>query len=169
MTEKTSNSQTLHSKMRMLLSHNCTLPEGTVLSLSREDFAEVFIKGLQNSSNIQCTLIENPHWIVELVFSSDHYSPADIADQCAQGLASFRSADTTHQASNQHKVMLLGGLKTTPAAGSSPTSLQQGEWGVDVVETLNPDAFLQGMNWDAAIATKAPDQVFKVIATVKSS
>ena len=166
---RTMTEQTPNLKTRMLLSHNCTLPDGTVLSLSREDFAQVFIKGMQSSSDIQCSLIENPHWIVELVFSSAHHSPTEVANHCAQQLASFRTADTTHQASNQHTVMLLGGVKTTPAAGSSPTSLQQGEWGVDVVETLNPEAFLQGMNWDGAIATKAPDQVFKVTAAVQAS
>ncbi|MBT9317573.1 DUF2656 domain-containing protein [Leptothoe spongobia] len=145
---------------RMLLSHNCTLPEGQVSTLSRADFANVFIEGLKAHGDIQCSLIENPHWMVEVLFSTQ--SPTDIAALCAQSLASQRVAEPDKQI-NRHTVMLLGGLKTSPAIGTSPTSLQPGEWGVDVVETVSPDQFLAGLNWDTVTASKPPEQIFKVI------
>ena len=78
---------------RMLLSHNCTLPDGQVSSLSRADFANVFIAGLKTHSDIQCSLIENPHWVVEVLFDGQQKSPTDIAKLCAQSLGSKRLAE----------------------------------------------------------------------------
>ncbi|NEQ50287.1 MAG: DUF2656 domain-containing protein [Leptolyngbya sp. SIO3F4] len=144
---------------RMLLSHNCTLPEGQVSTLSRTDFANVFIDGLKAHTDIQCSLIENPHWIVEVLFSRQ--SPTEVAELCAQALATQRVAEPDKQVKS-HTVMLLGGLKTTPPMGSSPTSLQPGEWGVDVVETVSPDQFLAGLNWETVTASKPSEQIFKV-------
>lgn len=145
---------------RMLLSHNCTLPEGQVSTLSRDDFANVFIAGLKAHGDIQCRLIDNPHWMVEVLFGSQ--SPTEIAQMCAQILATQRSAEPGKEI-DSHTVMLLGGLKTSPAMGTSPTSLQTGEWGVDVVETVSPDQFLAGLNWDTVTASKPAEQIFKVI------
>lgn len=151
---------------RMLLSHNCTLPDGQVSSLSRADFANVFIAGLKTHSDIQCSLIENPHWVVEVLFDGQQKSPTDIAKLCAQSLGSKRLAEPDKKIAS-HTVMLLGGLKTTPASGTSPTSLQTGEWGVDVVETVSPDQFLAGLNWDTVTASKPPEQIFKVTHIVE--
>lgn len=142
----------------MLLSHNCTLPAGQVANLSRDDFAQVFIDALKPQANIQCSLIENPHWIVELLFTQP---PTEVAQMCAQALAACRMAEPDKQV-QRHTVMLLGGMKTTPATGTSSTSLQPGEWGVDVVETVAPDQFLAGLNWDTVTASKPPEQIFKV-------
>ena len=144
---------------RMLLSHNCTLSEGQVFPLSRDDFAQVFIDGLKDHADIQCSLIENPHWIVEVLFNNQ--APTDVAKLCAQTLAARRIAEPNKQI-QRHTVMLLGGIKTTPAMGTSPTSLQPGEWGVDVVEAVAPDQFLAGLNWDTVTANKPSDQIFKV-------
>ncbi|MEM9265895.1 MAG: DUF2656 domain-containing protein [Cyanobacteria bacterium P01_F01_bin.13] len=151
---------------RMLLSHNCTLPEGQVSTLSREDFANVFIDGLTPHSDIQCKLIENPHWIVEILFDARRASPTEVANLCAQSLGAKRAAEPDKLV-NSHTVMLLGGIKTTPAFGTSPTSLQTGEWGVDVVETVSPDQFLAGLNWETVTASKPPEQIFKVIHVVE--
>lgn len=148
---------------RMLLSHNCTLPAGQVATLSRDQFANVFIEGLKSHGDIQCSLIENPHWVVEVLFDGEQKSPTDVAALCAQSLGSQRSAEPEQ---SSHTVMLLGGLKTTPAKGPSPTSLQPGQWGVDVVETVSPDQFLAGLNWDAVTASKPPEEIFKVLHTV---
>ena len=60
-------------------------------------------------------------------------------------------------------ILVLGGIKTTPAASPSPDGLQPGNWGVDVVETLSGDTFLRSIGWDAAIAQKPADSVFKVV------
>jgi len=39
---------------------------------------------------------------------------------------------------------------------------KNGDWGVDVVETLVGDNFLQGISWEETIATNSVDQIFKV-------
>ncbi|MEL7009905.1 MAG: DUF2656 family protein, partial [Cyanobacteria bacterium J06588_4] len=58
--------------------------------------------------------------------------------------------------------LILGGKKTTPATSMSPTSLQTGEWGVDVVETAQADAFLASINWDSLSANKPSDGIFRL-------
>lgn len=151
---------------RMLLSHNCTLPEGTVSLLSRDDFANVFIAGLAAYPDIQCSAVDNPHWMVEVLFDAQQKSPTDVAKLCAHSL-SFRRLAEPDKAVDGHTVMLLGGVKTTPVMGTSPTSLQPGEWGVDVVETVAPEQFLAGLNWDTVTASKPPEQIFKVIHVVE--
>ncbi len=151
---------------RMLLSHHCTLPEGQVSTLSRNDFANIFITGLTAHNDIQCSLIENPHWIVEVLFDAQQNSPTDVAALCAKALSAKRSAEPTKKI-DRYTVMLLGGLKTTPVMGASPTALQPGEWGVDVVESSSPEQFLAELNWDAVTATKSPDQIFKVTHIVE--
>ena len=135
----------------MLLSHNCTLADDQVSPLNRADFAHVFMSALKPHQAIRCSLIDNPHWIVEVLFDPQQHSSTDVAMLCAQSLSSRRLADPYPKLDN-HTVMLLGGIKTTPALGSSPTSLRPGEWGVDVVETVSPQEFLAGINWETAIA-----------------
>ena len=151
---------------RMLLSHNCTLLEGQVSSLSRQDFANAFIEGLKTYTDIQCSLIDNPHWMVEILFDAQQKTPTDVAALCAQSLSTQRLAEPDRQI-NSYTVMLLGGIKTTPAMGNSSTSLQPGEWGVDVVETLSPEQFLAGLNWETVTASKPPEQIFKVTHIVE--
>ena len=41
--------------------------------------------------------------------------------------------------------------------------LQQGGWGVDVVETRDPDGFLQAINWSGLTAGRPADGIFQVI------
>lgn len=150
----------------MLLSHNCTLPEGQVSTLSRNDFANIFIEGLKNHTGIQCNLIENPHWMVEILFDAQQNSPTDVAKLCAQSLGNRRLAEPDKQL-DSYTIMLLGGIKTTPAMGQSTTSLQPGEWGVDVVETTSPKQFLAGLNWETVTASKPPEQIFNVTHVVE--
>lgn len=151
---------------RMLLSHNCTLPEGQVSSLGRDAFAQVFIDGLKAHADLQCSPVENPHWMVEVLFDSQQQSPTDVAALCAQSLGARRLSEPDRTI-DSYTVMLLGGVKTTPAMGASPTSLQPGEWGVDVVETVAPDQFLAGLNWDTVTASKPSEQIFKVTHVVE--
>jgi hypothetical protein len=40
--------------------------------------------------------------------------------------------------------------------------LQQGDWGVDVVETRDAVAFLQSINWELLKQGRAPDGVFEL-------
>ncbi|NEO87688.1 MAG: DUF2656 domain-containing protein [Spirulina sp. SIO3F2] len=151
--------------IRMLLSHNCTLSPTQVQVLTRTDFATVFIEGLKPHPDIQCSLIENPHWIVEVIFDGEQKTPTEVAELCAQCLGAHRSTEPG-KGLDSYKIMLLGGIKTTPARGTSPTSLQPGEWGVDVVETVSPEQFLANVNWETVIQGKPSEQIFKVIHAV---
>lgn len=143
---------------RMLLSHNFDFSDSVIPSLSRDEFAQVFINGL--GANAQCRLVNNPHWIVEVLFDTDNYSPAQMGTLCAQALVNLRHSQKKD--SKLPDTLILGGIKTTPAMSSSPDSLQPGQWGIDVVETSDVERFLQGIGWEATIATKSPDSVFKV-------
>ncbi|MEO0768670.1 MAG: DUF2656 domain-containing protein [Cyanobacteria bacterium J06649_4] len=146
---------------RMLLSHNFTLPEAEVHPLNREEFAEVFIKGLSDAAGIDCALIDNPHWVVAVTYDADKYSPTQVGEQCAQTLASYRKAHSPEKGQKTFTVMALGGVKNTPATSPSP-SLQTGEWGVDVVETVDPQEFLDEINWDKLAGAKPAEEIFRI-------
>ena len=143
----------------MLLSHNFDLPPDSMAPLSREEFAEVFRSGL-GSPLLQSKLINHPHWIVEIRFSTAQFSPTQVGKLCGQALANHRR---THEGTQSFpKVLVLGGVKTSPPTSTSPDALQPGEWGVDVVETRSTTAFLQTIGWEATITQKAADTIFKV-------
>jgi hypothetical protein len=146
---------------RMLLSHNFDLKEGTLPELTKEEFAQVFIEGLQNQANITCSLIDNPHWIVEILFSTTEFSPDKIGKLCAEILQQKRLAAKPDHI-EMPDILILGGKKTTPTVGASPTSLQPGEWGVDVVETASGTNFLTALDWDNRIKEKPIDSIFKI-------
>ena len=146
-------------KARMLLSHNFDISEDILPALSREEFSQVFINGLQDIAD--CRLVNNPHWIVEVLFDTSKYSPAQMGEYYANALAKLRQNQLQNGQQLPH-ILILGGIKTTPAMSTSPDSLQPGEWGVDVVETSDGDNFLAGLNWENAIANKPSESIFKV-------
>jgi Protein of unknown function (DUF2656) len=150
----------------MLLSHNFDISPDVLPALSREEFAQVFQAGLSAQPNLHCRLINHPHWIVEILFAAPEFSAQQVGELCAQALAEVRTlgAKRSPQISlgANLEILILGGLKTTPPTSDSPDALQPGEWGVDVVETPSGDAFLQGIAWEATIAQKPPDSIFKV-------
>jgi hypothetical protein len=143
---------------RMLLSHNFDVSPELFAALSREEFTAVFAEGLSAQKTIQCRMVENPHWIVEILFATDEFSPEQVGTLCAQALAKKRRM----QRDTIPEMLVLGGLKTTPPTSDSPDALQPGNWGVDVVETQSARAFLQTIGWDSTIAQRSPDSVFKV-------
>jgi hypothetical protein len=145
------------SPARMLLSHNFALSKSDVHPLNREQFAAVFSQGLAGQTGIDCSAIDNPHWIVEVRYDASQYSPQAIAQRCANTLATYRKNDKKED----FYIMALGGVKTTPAT-SAPPSLQTGEWGVDVVETASPEAFLAELNWDKLAGAKPPAEIFRI-------
>ncbi len=145
----------------MLLSHNYNLSNNELPALTREEFAQVFINGLQEQSSIECRLIENPHWVVEIIFPLEEVEPQDVGQMCGEILTSSRKSKQP-DSKLATDTLILGGKKTTPATSASPTSLQPGEWGVDVVETAQADSFLTAINWDVMIADKPKDGIFKI-------
>jgi Protein of unknown function (DUF2656) len=144
---------------RMLLSHNFNLTDERVPKLNRKAFAAIFTEGLADAQ-IQCRLIDHPHWVVEVCFGAER-SPAQVGEQCAKVLLDARK---THQPDPDQLpvILVLGGLKTTSATGPLP-ALQPREWGVDVVETASAELFLQELGWTEAVAARSPDTVFKVV------
>jgi hypothetical protein len=146
---------------RMLLSHNFNVTPDIVPALAREEFAEVFQSSLEQDAHLKCRLIHHPHWIVEILFATAQYSPQQVGELCARALARRRQAQRSHP-QYLPEILVLGGLKTTPPTSDSPDALQPGNWGVDVVETLSGEAFLQTIAWEATIAQKPADSIFKV-------
>ncbi len=136
------------SSGRMLLSHNFTLSDGAVAVLTREQFVNVFKNGLPG---LEVSALDHPHWSVAVSYSETE--PAAVGQQVAEALARYRRGCS-------HTVAALGGQKTTPA--TSAAGLQTGEWGVDVVETKDLSDFLQQIGWDAAVAARPADQIFRI-------
>jgi hypothetical protein len=179
---------------RMLLSHNFNLRNNELPALNREEFAQVFIDGLQGKEIIKCGLIDNPHWVVEIVFPTDQFEPKEIGQICGDILISKRKSQQLEQRSEQREValrrepplsklrkkapsfdggvisesktaidtLILGGRKTSPATDMSPNSLQIGEWGVDVVETIQAHIFLEEIAWEQMTASRPSDGIFKI-------
>ncbi|HIK06199.1 MAG TPA: DUF2656 domain-containing protein [Trichormus sp. M33_DOE_039] len=152
----------------MLLAHNFDVSSEIVPALSREEFAEVFQAGLSAYEHLQCRLVNHPHWTVEILFPTNEFSPQQVGNLCAQALAEKRRTTVGRSPSQQistdtfPEILILGGIKTTPPTSDSPDALQPGNWGVDVVETRSGEAFLQAIAWDATIAQKPADSIFKV-------
>ncbi|MGK7894891.1 MAG: DUF2656 domain-containing protein [Xenococcus sp. (in: cyanobacteria)] len=132
---------------RMLLSHNFDLYDRVFEELTREEFAQIFIDALKSQNNIEVNLIDNPHWNVEILFPTSEFSPQRIGQLCAQALKQQRQQEKPATAKLPN-ILILAGKKTTPPLGSSPTSLQPGEWGVDVVETASVSTFLTAIRWE---------------------
>ncbi|MGL5943158.1 MAG: DUF2656 domain-containing protein [Waterburya sp.] len=146
---------------RMLLSHNFHLNNNQLPAFNREEFAQVFIDGLKDQSQISCSLIKNPHWVVEILFPTDKFTAQDIGQMCGEILINKRKGQKPDFKLTTD-TLILGGKKTTPVTNTSPTSLQPGEWGVDVVEAEQADVFLTEINWKVLTASKSSDRVFKI-------
>ena len=145
----------------MLLSHNFNLRNNELPALKREEFAQVFIDGLQGKDSIKCSYIKNPHWVVEILFPQSEFQPREVGRMCGEILTSKRKNQQPDSNVNID-TLILGGKKTTPATSMSPTSLQLGEWGVDVVETIQAHVFLQEIAWSKMTANKPSDEIFKI-------
>jgi hypothetical protein len=143
----------------MLLSHNFDLRDGNVPALSREAFTQVFIDGFSSHPEVQCRQVDNPHWIVEIVCVANFLTPQQVGEKCAQILSTSRSQSL---GTIDFDILILGGIKTTPATSNSPDALQPNQWGVDVVETKSGEQFLRSISWDSTIAGKPLDTIFKV-------
>jgi hypothetical protein len=99
--------------------------------------------------------LSHPHWRLQMESPLD---AARFAEELVRGWSSLRS-ECGH--SVQHVFLALGGRRNTPAASSSPLGL--GAWGVDVVETPDAVAFLEGIQWEQLKACRPADGVFEVL------
>ena len=146
---------------RMLLSHNFDLYDQVFDKLTEEEFAQVFIDALNSQENIEVNFIDNPHWNVEILFPTSEFTPQKIGELCAQALKQQRLQENPETAKLPN-ILILAGKKTTPPLNSNPTSLQPGEWGVDVVETASVSTFLTAIRWEERIYTRPVENIFKI-------
>ncbi len=145
--------------LRMLLSHNFDLTDEKVPALSRDAFTQLFIDGFASHPEVKCRQVDNPHWIVEIVCPPNVFTPQQIGNLYAQILSQSR---LNSLGKVDFDILILGGIKTTPATSDHPDALQPNQWGVDVVETNSGDRFLRSIDWENTIATKSTDSIFKI-------
>lgn len=146
---------------RMLLSHNFEVTEDILPVLNREEFAQIFTEGLQDNSKLKVRQLNHAHWMVEILFPQAEFSASQVGKLCAEALLKSR-INQKKNAQSFYDILILGGFKTTPPLSDDPETLQTGEWGVDVVETLKADDFLTKIEWAEKTANKTNKQVFKI-------
>ncbi|MDC3011195.1 DUF2656 domain-containing protein [Synechococcus sp. AH-736-G21] len=135
-----------------VLSHNLQVQSDLVPALNFELLAQE-LKSL--SKNVSSTVVLNhPHW--KLSISSD-LSPQDMAVDLVQTWSEYRR-QLGHDMN--HVVLALGGRKDSQASPGAP--LQEGYWGVDLVETPDENTFLKAINWEALKAGRSEDAIFEV-------
>ena len=133
-----------------VLSHNLQVRSDSVPSFTSSELA----KGLsEHSVHIKASALSHPHW---MVLVESELSVQELAREVVGSWKKFRSA-LGH--SIHHSFIALGGRKDSPSTPNSP--LQEGYWGVDVVECLDPDVFLDSINWDALKSGRPEDSVFE--------
>ena len=137
-----------------VLSHNLQVVATDVPSLTPDELAQ----GLQQHPQInKAEPLQHPHWMVRL---EAELSPAELAHVVP---AAWRSLRQEAGHAHNHAVLALGGRKDSAGAPGSP--LQEGCWGVDVVETTDAQAFLAAINWEGLKQSRPADGVFEVITT----
>lgn len=136
-----------------VLSHNLQVQDNTVPALAFDALAAALQS--QCASVSKAEALSHPHWKLSLESTA---APADFA---AELTAAWRSVRRSLGHGDAHAVMALGGRKDSEGSPGAP--LQQGGWGVDVVETADPDGFLKAINWTGLTAGRPADGVFEVV------
>ncbi len=146
--------------MRFLLSHNYNISPTLAPVLTVDEFCGAFATHLSQHLAVPCQVapIAHPHWRCEITAEA---TPIAVGQALVATLSQARSLQLSYPIAYQ--ILALGGLKTTPATSPDPTALQFGEWGVDVVETLEPANFLENLGWDKLIAGRSTDEIFQVV------
>ena len=136
-----------------VLSHNLQLSSSEVPAIGASELADGLLKA---SDHIQSSeALNHPHWLVKV---DSNLSAQEFAQELIQAWEKYRKA-CGH--SMTHSLLALGGRKDSKAA-SPAAPLQQGSWGVDVVECADPDGFLKAINWDELKGGRPQDGVFEV-------
>jgi len=134
-----------------VISHNLQVQSSDLPALTAAELAA----GLKAHSKRLHTAepLAHPHWLLRLEGDG---SAEELADALMDAWRAFRQA-SGH--ATEHQLLALGGRKDSDGAPGSP--LQKGSWGVDVVETIDADAFLQMINWDGLKQGRPADGVFE--------
>ena len=135
-----------------IISHNLQVKSSTVPAFDTQQLADE----LKNNSNliVSSEVIEHPHWILSV---SSNEAPQILAEELVRVWLMLRKK-LCHN--SDHKVLALGGRKDSTAMAGAP--LQEGFWGVDVVETMDEKSFLQAINWNALKSGRPSDAIFEV-------
>ena len=138
---------------RFLLSHNLQVVSDNLKGLNSAELAAGLVAHL--STDVRVQAVSHPHWLVQV---EADLLPVDLANAVLLAWRQLRcSAGATD---DDCQLLALGGRKDDQ--GASGALLQQSDWGVDVVETLNTAAFLQSINWELLKQGRAPDGVFEL-------
>lgn len=140
---------------RFLLSHNYNLAAAEVPPLSPDEFVAAFATA---ADTWQVRPVTHPHWRCE-VMAADN--PQEVGPALARALATYRQQNLGREL--DYTVMALGGVKATPATSADTNALQQGDWGVDMVETPAADPFLEALGWQQLIAGRPETEIFQAI------
>jgi hypothetical protein len=144
--------------MRYLLSHNHNIPATVAPALTPAEFSAVFETYLvAHLGDAIVQPLDHPHWRCAVATTA---TLETVGQALGAALKQARSAQQNGPI--DYPILALGGLKTTPATAPPPNGLQPGEWGVDVVETLDAEAFLADLGWDTLIAGRSADELFQI-------
>ena len=137
-----------------VLSHNLQVLGTNVPAL---DFAELASGLMEYCESVsKAEPLSHPHWKVKIESTADAEA---LATELTNAWRAIRSA-LGHDIN--HVVMALGGRKDSEGLPGAP--LQQGGWGVDVVETSDAEGFLKTINWTGLTAGRPDDAVFAVLS-----
>lgn len=136
-----------------VLSHNLQVQDSSVPALGFEELA-IALKN-EDASFTSVEALTHPHWKLKIESSLD---PETFGKRLS---SSWRAVRKSMGHGTNHAVMALGGRKDSPGNPGAP--LQEGGWGVDVVETNDSDAFLIAINWSGLISGRPADGVIHVI------
>ena len=135
-----------------VVSHNLQITSGQVPPLSAEKLVEALKS--QSTAFDAAEALNHPHWLIRLESS---LPPEDMAKELVQAWKKYR---VTESHGSEHHWLALGGRKDSPGSSGSP--LQEGSWGVDVVECNDPEQFLIGINWDGLKSGRPSDAIFEI-------
>ncbi len=136
-----------------VLSHNLQVQAADVPPLTADQLA-AGLKRMETAIEA-AEVLTHPHWIVRL----ESELPAEAMAMAVA--TAWKALRRELGQGHGHTVMALGGRKDSEAAPGAP--LQQGSWGVDVVETADAEAFLAAINWSSLKAGRPADGVFEVV------
>ena len=135
-----------------VVSHNLQVAADNVPAIAPQDLATGL--SAHAPSVTKAEALQHPHWLILLV---SELPPAELAQELVQAWRSYRQ---TLGHGDGHELVALGGRKDSTGAPGSP--LQQGAWGVDVVETVDTDGFLRTINWQGLLSARPADGVFEI-------
>ena len=136
-----------------VLSHNLQLLSAEVPAIAASELADGLLQAsghIQNSESLN-----HPHWLVKI---ESNLPAQELAQELIKAWVKYRK---TCGHSMDHSLLALGGRKDSKAASPS-APLQEGCWGVDVVECADPDTFMRAIHWNALKAGRPQDGVFEV-------